>query len=401
MLLQFKCKNHSVFYNETILDLTATQEKNYTDTLFDIKNTKVLPIIEIHGANASGKTSILDALAYMFYMIKFSNKMDVNDALPTVPFAFSEKAKKENSEYEISIIIEETEYRYGFSLNANSFVEEWLYKKKISSGNDTKQKTIFERDKDKVTFAPSYNKYKGIWNFLENSINLNINKSLVLSNIAIKEEKGELRSIYDYITKSSFKIDNNLNQKISINILKNNTSVYVLFEKLLKEFDPCLIRLDIKEDVKTTGEKTYNISGVHRDIKTKKEKMIPLSLESSGTIKMFDVLPSILINLEVGGILCFDELDTKLHPLLFRRIVNMYKDKNINKNNAQIIYTSHSTVLLNSKELRRDEIYFVEKNNLGISTLYSLSEFRNIRIDSDYEKRYLTGEFGAIPFIEE
>ena len=69
MLLQFKCKNHSVFYNETILDLTATQEKNYTDTLFDIKNTKVLPIIEIHGANASGKTSILDALAYMFYMI--------------------------------------------------------------------------------------------------------------------------------------------------------------------------------------------------------------------------------------------------------------------------------------------------------------------------------------------
>ena len=401
MLLQFKCKNHSVFYNETILDLTATQEKNYTDTLFDIKNTKVLPIIEIHGANASGKTSILDALAYMFYMIKFSNKMDVNDALPTVPFAFSEKAKKENSEYEISIIIEETEYRYGFSLNANSFVEEWLYKKKISSGNDTKQKTIFERYKDKVNFAPSYNKYKGIWNFLENSINLNINKSLVLSNIAIKEEKGELRSIYDYITKSSFKIDNNLNQKISINILKNNTSVYVLFEKLLKEFDPCLIRLDIKEDVKATGEKTYNISGVHRDIKTKKEKMIPLSLESSGTIKMFDVLPSILINLEVGGILCFDELDTKLHPLLFRRIVNMYKDKNINKNNAQIIYTSHSTVLLNSKELRRDEIYFVEKNNLGISTLYSLSEFRNIRIDSDYEKRYLTGEFGAIPFIEE
>ena len=126
MLLQFKCKNHSVFYNETILDLTATQEKNYTDTLFDIKNTKVLPIIEIHGANASGKTSILDALAYMFYTIKFSNKMDVNDALPTVPFAFSEKAKKENSEYEISIIIEETEYRYGFSLNANSFVEEWL-----------------------------------------------------------------------------------------------------------------------------------------------------------------------------------------------------------------------------------------------------------------------------------
>ena len=135
MLLQFKCKNHSVFYNETILDLTATQEKTYTDTLFDIKNTKVLPIIEIHGANASGKTSILDALAYMFYMIRFSNKMDVNDALPTVPFAFSEKAKKESDSFFVNYL-----FKKKISLISHTNVRKEILITHMANQSNTKRK---------------------------------------------------------------------------------------------------------------------------------------------------------------------------------------------------------------------------------------------------------------------
>jgi len=112
-------------------------------------------------------------------------------------------------------------------------------------------------------------------------------------------------------------------------------------------------------------------------------------------------MPTILNNLEVGGLLCIDELDVKLHPLLFKKIVSMYKDKNINKNNAQLIYTAHSTFLFNSDDLRRDQLYLVEKDFQGKSRLYSLSEFRNLRVDSDYEKKYLTGQFGAIPYENE
>lgn len=106
----------------------------------------------------------------------------------------------------------------------------------------------------------------------------------------------------------------------------------------------------------------------------------------------------ILNNLENGGLLCIDELDVKFHPLLFKKIVNMYKDKKINKNNAQLIYTAHSTFLFNSDDLRRDELYLVEKDQYGKARLYSLSELRNLRVDADYEKRYLTGKFGAIPY---
>ncbi len=113
---------------------------------------------------------------------------------------------------------------------------------------------------------------------------------------------------------------------------------------------------------------------------------------------MFNILPEVLKNLEQGGLLCIDELDTKLHPLLFKRIVDLYKDRETNKNNAQLIYTAHSTFLFDSDELRRDELYLVEKDLSGRSNLYSLSEFRNLRSDADYRKKYLTGQLGAIPY---
>ena len=147
-----------------------------------------------------------------------------------------------------------------------------------------------------------------------------------------------------------------------------------------------------------TPEELYIIRGVHKNIDNNNINYIPLDNESNGTIKLFNIIPSILANLDTGGILIVDELDVKLHPLLFEKIINMYKDKKINKKNAQIIYTAHSTYLLNSDSLRRDEIYLVEKNNSGESMLFSLSEFRNLRADADYEKKYLTGEFGAIPY---
>lgn len=160
------------------------------------------------------------------------------------------------------------------------------------------------------------------------------------------------------------------------------------------------IRIDEIND--ETGNKAYRISGVHKTIDSnKKQVLIPLHSESDGTVKIFNIMPTILKNLETGGLICIDELDVKLHPLLFKKIVNMYKDKKINKNNAQLIYTAHSTFLFNSDDLRRDQLYLVEKNSQGMSRLYSISEFRKLRIDADYEKKYLSGQFGAIPFENE
>lgn len=399
MLLQFKFKNHKCFYEETILDLMATQEKRHINSTIDINGNKILPVVEIHGANASGKSSTLEALHFMFEMIRMSSRIDINKDLPTVPFAFSDNTRKENSEYEISIFLNDYEYRYGFSMNKNGFVEEWLYKKKFSVSTKATQKIIFERINNKVNFGNPYEKYRKTWELFGESTNLTTNKLLILSNVAIKEEKGILRDIYNYINKFNFRIESVFQQQVSIDLLNENDLLYEKFQKIINEFDPCLLGIKIDEINDNSGNKSYKISGVHKNIDNNKMRtLIPLQRESDGTVKIFNIMPTILLNLEIGGLLCIDELDVKLHPLLFKKIVNMYKDKNINKNNAQLIYTAHSTFLFNSDELRRDQLYLVEKDSLGKSRLYSLSEFRNLRVDADYEKKYLTGQFGAIPY---
>lgn len=396
MLLQFKFKNYKCFYNETILDLTATGEKRHINTIIDINGNKILPVVEINGANASGKSSILEALGFMFNLIKTSSRVDINKELPTNPFAFSTKARTQNSEFEISICLKDYEYRYGFAVNKDGFAEEWLYKKKFIASSKANQKIIFERIKNKVVFGKSFEKYKKIWDFFGNTTEVNTNKLLVLSNIAIKEEKGILRDIYDYISKFSFKIESVLNDEVSINILSQDSVLFKKFQKIINDFDPCLHGIDIKK-IKDVRE-YYKISGIHKSIDNDSEILIPLQNESDGTIKIFNIMPIILKNLELGGLLCIDELDVKLHPLLFKQIVNMYKDRNINKNNAQLIYTAHSTFLFNSNDLRRDELYLVAKDLSGKSVLYSLSDFRGLRFDANYEQKYLTGQFGAIPY---
>lgn len=399
MLLQFKFKNHKCFYDETILDLIATQEKRHINSTIDINGNKILPVVEVHGANASGKSSMLEALHFMFDIIRMSSRMDISKELPTMPFAFSTKTREENSEYEISIALNDYEYRYGFSMNKNGFDEEWLYKKKFSSTTKATQKIIFERYKDNIEFGKTFEKYRKTWNLFGDNTNINTNKLLILSNVAIKEEKGDLRDIYNFISKFSFKIESVFQQQVSIDILNQNNLLYKKFQEIINEFDPCLLGIRIDELNDEAGNKAYKISGVHKNIDDhKRQILIPLQGESDGTVKIFNIMPTILKNLEIGGLLCIDELDVKLHPLLFKKIVNMYKDKKINKNNAQLIYTAHSTFLFNSDDLRRDQLYLVEKNSQGKSKLYSLSEFRKLRVDADYEKKYLTGQFGAIPY---
>lgn len=396
MLLQFKFKNHKCFYEEATLDLSATQEKRYLDNTLDACGVKVLPLVEIHGANASGKSTVLDALKYFSVMVKNSISLDVTKNITRFPFAFSHKTQKENSDYEVSFIINNEEYRYGFSVNEEEFAEEWLYKRKVSKNNQTIQKIIFERYDNKVIFGASYKTYEKSWEVFGKNSLFNSKKILVLSSLAMKEENGILRDIFDYISKFTF-IENN---ELSIKVLNENNNLYKKFEEILNEFDPCLLGINIKEEKDLMGKKIYKIHGMHQSIEGNEVLMIPLKFESEGTIKIFNIMPTILLNLDKGGVLCIDELDTKFHPLLFKKIVNLYKDKSINRHNAQLIYTAHSTFLFNSEDLRRDELYLTDKDNLGKSQLYSLSDFRNLRSDSDYEKKYLTGQFGAIPYEE-
>ena len=147
------------------------------------------------------------------------------------------------------------------------------------------------------------------------------------------------------------------------------------------------------------------INTVHRLINSDETVTLPLQEESAGTLKMFALYPSLQEVMETGGVLFVDELNSRLHPLLVRNFLINFLDPSINKNHAQIIFTTHDSWTLSNNLLRRDEVWFTEKDNNGISSLYSLADFvdedgQKIRKDENYEKNYLLGKYGAIPELK-
>lgn len=163
---------------------------------------------------------------------------------------------------------------------------------------------------------------------------------------------------------------------------------------------------EVKETTNVEGKTLYKVFSKHK-LNDKDEFVeIPFTEESSGTQKLFYLFDSFMNALKHGNTLFIDELDAKLHPLLLRYIINMFHDKEINKNDAQLIYTTHDIYTLTKDTFRRDEIWFVDKDNNGVSKLYSLAEYKlddekKVRNDASYNKEYLLGRYGAVPLLKE
>ena len=174
-------------------------------------------------------------------------------------------------------------------------------------------------------------------------------------------------------------------------------------EDLLHKFDSSIVRLEILPEKDADLNEKHIVYSYHYDDQGN-EIRIPFGSESSGTKKMFALAALLFISLKAGLVLWVDELDAKLHPLILRYILRLYSNRNENTGNGQLIFSSHNLVCLDSSDLRRDEIWFVEKVN-QVSNLYSLYDFKEdevlIRSDLSFGKHYLSGRFGAIPFQDE
>ena len=177
--------------------------------------------------------------------------------------------------------------------------------------------------------------------------------------------------------------------------------------KYLSSFDDSIVDFNIEKipDDRDAVEDRFKIETVHKMIGSDGTTSIPLHDESAGTLKMFSLYPALHDVLETGSVLFIDELNARLHPLLVRNFIITFLNPEINKNHAQLVFTSHDSWQLNGNLLRRDEIWFTEKNSDGISSLYSLADFvdedgTKIRKDENYEKNYLLGKYGAIPSLK-
>ena len=406
MLIRFSFKNFKSFKDENVLDMEATSLKEHEYNVVKTDQANLLKVAAIYGANASGKTNVLQAFDYMKKRILVSDDSKKNSPIDE-DNVYSYMINNEPISLEVEILAKNNKiYKYGFDVLKDSIVSEWLYIKKIN-----KFYSIFEREKNNVTMK-SNNKISGLANIDERTLFLNIYSK-------IDKDNEDFNNVYDWFVNANYldlgnpRFEDFINTRISLKILSDEKYKKELL-RFIKTFDSGI------EGIKTTPNSLEEVQNNNRVVKVElihrgennELKALPLELESNGTRKMFHLFDFFMDALRNGMVLFIDELDAKLHPLLTRYIINLFHNSETNIGNGQLIYSTHDTVNLNKDTFRRDEIWFTEKNKDGVSELYALSDYildddgdkksgQKVRNDATYNKDYLTGRYGAIPVLEE
>lgn len=401
MLLQFRFNNYKSFRDETIFDMSATTFKEHSYSLLKLREEeKILPLGVIYGANASGKSNFIKAFSFMrdFVISSLVNDNEQPMPIPVESFKFMSDNLETSSEFEVFFFTKETEYQYGFILNKQRIFEEWLY---FKPKKNKERVSLFRRYKDEIKFNSNMKQAEIFKDFIDE-------KTLFLS-LTNKTNIEASKDVVQWFRSTIVINYGNTSFERVMNIrpiLMENKEYILSLESFLKAIDVRISGLILKENetVKPKEEKDFEVYTKHNGIDGK-EYFLLLEQESDGTKKMFCLYNFIYMTLQSGRILFIDELNAKLHPLLVRYIINMFRDPQINKNNAQLIFTTHDVSILSKDIFRRDEIWFTELTDSGTSILYSLSEYKiddkKVRNDASFSKDYLSGRYGAIPIFKE
>lgn len=393
MLVQFTLKNVLSFKEETTLDMTAINAyKEHECNLIDSGNKeKFLRVAAIYGANASGKSNICLAMDYFQGIIDESFNIvgiDEETAIQKYYEPFSFESEDENSEFEIVLILDNYEYKYGFEYNAECIATEWLYRKDFQTNRISK---IFERTTEEVVFGSSVKKECDVYKeqIPKETLVLSFFYKLIMKTDIFKNVYLGIRSIFivttDFWEEKEF---DKLLARLLPKVIDENKDGLMEF---LTAIDTGI--QDIEYDKK---ENKITFRTFHKG-KDGKRKKLDLYYESEGTLKSIMLYIHVRIAILYGKSLFVDELDNQLHPLLLKFIIDLFYDS---KAKAQLIYTTHNTTLLDKKFFRRDQIWFVQKDEFGYSELSALSDFK-VRSDASFEKDYLAGVYGGIPLLKE
>ena len=398
MLSQFTVKNYKSIRDELTFDMQAVAISEHPAHLIkDTDGEEYLPVAAIYGPNGGGKSNVLEAFQVLvakvtrpLYVATSSSEQEIAlRRIPVVPFAFSDDTRNAPTEFEVFFRTETSEYRYVLYVQAEQVIFEKLDRVK----KDTARKSaLFERNNGTITLKGVLSTLK-VGDGVSNSIPL-------LSYLGITySENNVIKEVMDwFVDKVSFLNYGNPFQEARIFIDQSEDSKKLVL-KMIKEMD-----LDI-DDFRIEEEENNRIEIYTRHIVDGKDVEFKLKEESSGTRKIFGLLPFVANSIVNGMTLIIDELDAKIHPILLKYIIELFSDKEKNRRGAQLIFTSHDLSTMNNEVFRRDEIWFVAKGRSQNSKLYSLVEFKNdkgesVRKDAKYDKQYLEGKYGADPYLQ-
>ena len=412
MLIQFSFKNYKSFREEVTLDLSATKITEFSERVVTAGGEKILPVAAIYGANASGKSNIYSALAYMSEYVadsfKYGGEEKKFERYKPTPFLFDSTSADADSTFEVYFTIPEDKnertYNYGFCVDKEGVTEEWFNSKAKSA---RKFSRVFYRNRNEEELDLS-----GLPKNSRENIKIALEKQVLVASLGAKLKISKCKIIRDWFLMNEFADFGDPFTNLFMShrlpggfvddkrIQKKVIEFFSSFDEQIKDFKV--------EKVPSEGEvqeDQYTIKALHKKIDSDEMAEIPLGAESAGTLKMFALYPELQEVLEHGSVFFIDELNARLHPLLVRNFLLTFLNPEINVNHAQLVFTTHDTWQLSNQLLRRDEIWFVEKDGRGVSTLYSLADFvdedgSHIRKDESYEKNYMIGKYGAIPTLK-
>lgn len=395
MLVRFNVKNHKSIAGELSIDFSAaTSLQDNRPFVVDDHGLRLLPVAALYGNNASGKTNILDALIFMVSGVISSGIEPLPKNWRAAPFAFRKGTSGDSeSSYEVFLLADGKEYQYGFAVTDDKITGEWLYARKAAVKTDTVWRMIFIRGDSRYSYGNK--KYEKIVKAYEPLID---DRLLVLSFIALRDINGvdDFKVVRDRLTSIFPSTPDAALDDVAYSFYDHNPELLDSASEFIRAFDPMFETLEFVSRTQDDGTERRVAMTRHRGA------LYPVHFESGGTERMLAVLIGLYTVLNEGGIYVVDELDCKLHPLIVRKIVRMFHDRAQNKHRAQLLFSSHNLIVLDSHDLRRDEIWFVEKDDEGRTTVSSLADFiidsKRFRADMNYSKNYLAGVFGAIPF---
>lgn len=387
MLIGFTVENFRSFLGEASLSMIATNDKEHR--MFNVVpagQSDLLKSVLIYGANASGKSNLISALYYMKKMIVSSIDLQTEHIKTCQPFTFREDAGTLPTKFEISFVLDNVIYDYGFDILNGQVSREYLYKKA------QRRTLVFERT------APEYDSIRLTPDMADvEPLKKNVRYDVLFLSWAAYANNALAIKIVDWIS-----------SKLVIYGLSSKKPEFVkivndLAKGLVRKADSDILEMKWQpgrsSDMKT--QSTKDLFSTHtvynKDWVAKQTVDVPFEdYSSEGTKRMFELSDAFCMTLTKSSVIVIDELDLHLHPALVRHLIALINSIEHNPNHAQLICTTHDVLLLD-EDIRRDQIWFVDKDEHSVSNLYALSDFKDVRKNSDILKRYLLGVYGAVP----
>jgi len=412
MLIEFSVANVLSFKDRVTFSMVASNDDALQESnVFEWGKRRLVKSAVVYGANASGKSNLLNAMGFMRHVVLSSSKdTQANEEINVGAFKLSTECEGMPSFFEIVFIQNGDTYRYGFEADRKRIHSEWLF-----TVPKTKEAELFVRKGKKIKVnltrfkegrdLEAKTRENALFLSVCAQFNGEISKELLLWFKNFRFVHGLRDYAYLGVTVDKLKTPEQKRRLMEITRIADlciddieGSKEKLTIEKLPKDMPEEVKRDIVKQDITEVELKT-----THQKFGKDNEKVDTVIFdleenESGGTQKFLNMAGPLLDTLETGSILVIDELDARLHPLLTRLVVTLFNSQANNKN-AQLIFASHDTTSLNNKLFRRDQIWFTEKNPYGVTSLYSLIELRGVRKEVSFGKDYILGKYGAIPFI--